>query len=287
MTDRFRNIAMIWNWLPAFRAVADTEHLPTAGKMMAISGPALSRTIKNLEASLETELFLRSGRSLKLNSDGQKLVVAIRIAMRTINNAIDEIKNESLSGPFRWTSTWSASLFAISAIEDLVKIYPEIEPQMQSFVPALIIASLQRGELDLGLMHEPVNIEGLTCTLVHEQKYSVFCSPDHELAQKENLKLSDLCESNFVVPIRNNLGFYSDGWPQYLPRKVTMQFTQMESGYQACLAGHALAVLPNTAAKGLVALVPIDTKRNIYAIHRKTLTQRAPEHIVQFLKSNF
>ena len=34
--DRFRAIAQIWNWLPGFRAVAETEHLPSAAERLHV-----------------------------------------------------------------------------------------------------------------------------------------------------------------------------------------------------------------------------------------------------------
>ena len=42
-------VERIWNWLPAFRAVAETEHLPTASDLLHVTPSALSRTIRLLE----------------------------------------------------------------------------------------------------------------------------------------------------------------------------------------------------------------------------------------------
>ncbi|GEM_PF-5759981 len=225
-------------------------------------------------------------RSRQLNADGQRLAEAMRIAMRTVHSAIEDIKNDTLCGSFRWTSTWNASLIAISAIEKLLEEHPKIEPQMLNFEPGTCVGSLHRGEVDLVLMNEGVDIEGISSTLVFKQDHSVFCSPDHAFASRKNLTLEDLAEEKFAAPIQNENGFFSDGWPQDRPRKVTMQFTQMESGYQACLAGYLLAVLPNNAARGLVPIVKLATQRKIYAIHRETLSKGPAEHMVRLLKNN-
>ena len=42
----------LWSWLPAFRFVAETEHLPTASDLLYTSPSALSRTVKQLEGAL-------------------------------------------------------------------------------------------------------------------------------------------------------------------------------------------------------------------------------------------
>ena len=35
--EHARDVAQFWSWLPAFRAVAETEHLPSAGKALCVS----------------------------------------------------------------------------------------------------------------------------------------------------------------------------------------------------------------------------------------------------------
>ena len=42
-------VRTIWSWLPAFRAVAEAEHLPTAAHELGIVPSSLSRTVKQIE----------------------------------------------------------------------------------------------------------------------------------------------------------------------------------------------------------------------------------------------
>lgn len=250
---------------------------------MSVTGPALSRSVKNLETNLGKELFSRTGRSIKLNSDGQHLVEAVRIAMRTVHAAVEAIIDENLRGPFRWTSTWNASGRALAATSKLIAIHPQVSSQMFAFIAANYVAQLHRGELDFALVNTPVNVKGITSTLIAEEGHSVFCSPDHPLAKAEKLSLSDFGDYAFAAPVVDERGLFDDGWPLSAPRNVTMQFMQMESGYQACLAGYVLAVLPNNAAKGLIALAPIGSRRKIYGVHRETIIPGPSELLVELL----
>ena len=54
-------VSRIWNWLPVFRAVAETEHLPTASELLYVTPSALSRTIRLLEkdSRLLVEIVVR------------------------------------------------------------------------------------------------------------------------------------------------------------------------------------------------------------------------------------
>ncbi len=58
--ERLRRVASFWNWLPAFRAVAETEHLPTAAEALFVSPSALSRAIRLLEKDVGQPLFRRT-----------------------------------------------------------------------------------------------------------------------------------------------------------------------------------------------------------------------------------
>ena len=76
--DHLRRLFRVWNWLPAFRAVAETEHLPTASTVLNVTPSALSRSIKHLEEELGQQLFLRVGRRLELSPAGHELLRALR-----------------------------------------------------------------------------------------------------------------------------------------------------------------------------------------------------------------
>ena len=66
--DASNKAQQIWSWLPVFRVVAETQHLPTAAKRLHVSASALSRTIRLIEESLEQPLFVRTSRRILLNA---------------------------------------------------------------------------------------------------------------------------------------------------------------------------------------------------------------------------
>ena len=74
----------LWNRLPVFKTVAQTEHLPTASKMLHITAPAISRTIRLLEDEIGQPLFRREGRNLQLNAAGRRLLSAVSQVMESL-----------------------------------------------------------------------------------------------------------------------------------------------------------------------------------------------------------
>src|SRR5215208_4314626 len=94
-TQRIRSV---WAWLPAFRAVAETEHLPSAALELGVVPSSLSRAIKLLEDELGVVLFDRSGKALVLNDAGRALLSAVRDAMRIVDDSVVALASDELRG---------------------------------------------------------------------------------------------------------------------------------------------------------------------------------------------
>lgn len=285
MSERYRETNAIWNWLPAFRAVAETEHLPSAGELLGVSPPALSRSVKNLEEAVGRELFLRNGRSLELNDDGLVLAAAVRVAMRTIHDALSELDDATYRGHFKWASIWSMSGLVLDVLAEAIQDHPRLIPIMLPIHPDDVVSPLLRGELDLIVTTQRVEVEGVKATRLGQLTHSIYCGPNHVLATKNTVSWDDLTKHAFAAPIANIHGVFEDGWPPEKQRKVVFQFSQMESGYQACLAGHVLAVLPDKVALGLVKLKAVEASPSVYALHRTTLSPGVVENITEKLAS--
>ncbi|MFU1787455.1 LysR family transcriptional regulator [Mammaliicoccus sciuri] len=72
-----------------FREVALREHISEAALELEIAQSAVSRQIANLEKELNTTLFLREGRNVKLTDSGELLLTQTN----RILNLIEETKD--------------------------------------------------------------------------------------------------------------------------------------------------------------------------------------------------
>ena len=86
--ERHRQVAQLWDWLPAFRAAAEYESLQRAALALSVSPSALSRSIKRLEETLGQPVFTRSPTGLALTRCGAALLEATRNAMRLVHDAL-------------------------------------------------------------------------------------------------------------------------------------------------------------------------------------------------------
>src|SRR5271165_5199043 len=97
--DQRRLLFTIWNWLPAFQAVAEAEHLPTASARLRLTPSALSRTITMLEDRVGRKLFARQGRALALNAHGRRLLSGMTSATSSLSAGLAALASGELEGP--------------------------------------------------------------------------------------------------------------------------------------------------------------------------------------------
>jgi DNA-binding transcriptional LysR family regulator len=272
-----RRTAQVWNWLPAFRAVAEFEHLPTASKEVNLSASALSRSVKLLEDDLGIDLFAREGRQLELTTAGRRLLGATRSAMRTVEAALDQILSSESAGTVHVSAPGPyTSLFILPALRKLREQYPDLLAHVRSTAPAQAEHLLVDGGLDIFVTDSAISRTELRVTKLSELEYSVYASDFHPLTERLDLTVEDLLEFPFVGPPES----ISDHFPLHLPRKLGMVVEQLHVAVQVCAQDGLLAVLPDVVARdyrgeGSLVRLPIDVipSQPLYAVSRKAAAE--------------
>lgn len=80
------------NQLKYFVVVANQESITNAAKILYVSQPAVSKTIKQLEEELDIKLFDRTGRTLKLNRAGKLFYSYVNDSLEELNRGISAVK---------------------------------------------------------------------------------------------------------------------------------------------------------------------------------------------------
>jgi DNA-binding transcriptional LysR family regulator len=248
--EGLKRISKVWDWLVAFRAVGETEHLPTASDELAVSASALSRSIRLLEEDVGQPLFDRVGRNLVLNAAGKKLLVAVRASMTLVDEALLSLGPGQFVGPVHVSVPGAfAPIFVLPAAAKLAEQYPDLVVVVTSHPPAELRSLLLRGELDLALIDGGVEIADLEVERLVPIEHAVYCGETHPLRHRAPAS-DELAEHRFVAPLPDEQGVTPDGWPAHLSRAVALRASQMQVGIDACRSGDYLAVLPTLVARG-------------------------------------
>lgn len=86
------------NALRAFEAVATHLSFTAAAQSLHVTTAAVSSHIKALEEFLETPLFTRHSRSVRLTAQGAKLLPGVQRGMSELTRAVDQLRMDRSSG---------------------------------------------------------------------------------------------------------------------------------------------------------------------------------------------
>ncbi len=279
--ERVRRLSAFWNWLPAFRAVAELEHLPSAAEEFRVSASALSRSVRQLEEHLGLELFDREGRLL-LNDSGRQMLRVLRRAMRIVDDGVESITSRELVGPVRIAARGSfASIFLVPAMSSLRREHPKLVPEVTSMSSLNVSAELQAGHIDLAVLDDPIPEADLVVERLAEITYGVYCGRGHPLFETTDPTPGQILAHSFVGPMVEQ----NDHWPPDVSRVIGARFEVLHHGLEVCAAGGYLAVLPDRVARAWSAplrrlsftgLKPT----TVYAIYREPLGDQNRVEIV-------
>ena len=272
------HIESLWSRLPVFRVVAATEHLPTAAKILHITPPAISRTIKLLEEELGQPLFRRTGRQLVLNAAGRRLQESLTNAVESLEISLKTLSADPLAGPVRIATIGVLTDYvALPALLKLKQSHRLLEPNLLLRTTHDAHDGLVRGLLDVAFYYEALTDERLEINHLGELRAGVYCGKGHPLFKKRKLTQEQILEYPFSVPQSGQNGRVQDGWPVDLHRQVGMRITMLSSNLAVSLSGQFITVLPDVVARRHVQTkelkqLPIDVIEPIpvYGARRKS-----------------
>lgn len=242
-------VQRVWAYLPAFRAVAETEHLPTAAARLHVVPSALSRSVRLLEEALGAEVFTRRGRRLTLNARGRALLEAVKQSAWALERGINAASGSAFDGPLNVGSIGVLTNYLVlPAVLDLVTAHPGLVPALRGAGPREANHRLALGGLDLAFYYDAIPMDGIWCEKLGELGASLYCGRPHPLFKRARPSLEAVLEHPFSVPQIGDRNLPMDGWPVQLERKVGLHIELLATNLEVCLSGRFLTVLPDIVA---------------------------------------
>ena len=107
-----------------------------------MSPSALSRTIRLLEKALGVTLFNREGRAIRLTPTGQTFLLAVRDAMRLVDDGLAHLSETTYSDPFQITVAGPFNYTLPRILEALRERCPGLVVSVRTYAPDEANASL-------------------------------------------------------------------------------------------------------------------------------------------------
>lgn len=139
-----------------FYVVANHKNITKASEELHISQPAISKSIKNLEAQLGGELFVRTKRGVVLTDEGKEFYNYIKQAIEYINNAENKFTDliNLETGTIKiGISTTLTKEFLLPYLEKFHEKYPKIDIQIDTNITPELLHKLRNGLLDIVILN--------------------------------------------------------------------------------------------------------------------------------------
>ncbi|MEO0864950.1 MAG: LysR family transcriptional regulator, partial [Pseudomonadota bacterium] len=172
---------MIWRDLPplaalrAFAAYCDSGGVTDAGTALGVSHAAISQQLRTLEAHLGVSLFDRTGRAMKLTSDGEILAQGCADGFASIQRAVALVTGAEAVRPLHISPTPSfAAAWLMPRLPDFRAVHPSINMVLE---PRSELVSPRPGDVDLSIRYGPGGWPGVDDELLIETPMVIVAAP--------------------------------------------------------------------------------------------------------------
>ncbi|MGA0053908.1 MAG: LysR substrate-binding domain-containing protein [Steroidobacteraceae bacterium] len=276
-------------------AVADTGHFGKAAERCFVSQPTLSAQLKKLEDYLGVPLIERQPRGAILTPAGTEIVARARRIIEASDEVVEIARahKDPLAGRLRvaFLPTIGPYLLPI-VVPKLRKALPRLELMLYEYQTAPMLEKLRAGELDLGILALPIDIDGLATRTLYDEPFVVAAPAHHPLAERKQIRVEDLsgvtlllledghCLRDQALDVCNRID---------AEEKQDFRATSIETLRQMVAAGAGVTLLPELATRGSHAaprglvLRPFakpQPSRRIGAIWRKSSARQAAIQMV-------
>ncbi len=143
-----------------FEALSRTRHFGRAAEMCAITQPALSQQIKELEAILGQKLVERGKGAVRLTPMGREIAERAARLLAQVRDIQDQARSRRapLSGPLALGVIPSIAPYLLPVLLPVLRRrYPDLELELHEAQTSVILEELADGRLDLLLLALPVD----------------------------------------------------------------------------------------------------------------------------------
>ena len=148
-----------------FDALSRHCHFGRAAEACAISQPALSMQIKELEQFLGGVLLERGARQIRLTKFGEEVAQRVRDILRSVDELGDfaRASHDQLAGRLRVGMIPTIAPYLLpTVIGNLTRLHPELDIHVRETLTPKLIAELREGRLDTAIVALPVSEPSLT-----------------------------------------------------------------------------------------------------------------------------
>ncbi len=190
-----------------FLAVAEELNFTRAAARLCIAQPPLTRQIKDLEAEVGADLFIRDGHRTKLTPAGLKLQEESYQLLEQCQRALQVTRAVASGDEGVIVIGYMPVSFCYRPFLETLKLFqsrhPRVELTLTQMSPVAQIDALRSGRIDFGMMHMNTTVDSnFSVERVFEEPIDLLLPPEHYLAKQRQVLLEDIVDTPFIMMAR-------------------------------------------------------------------------------------
>lgn len=186
--------------LEIFIAVAETEKMGSAAKLLYITQPTVSHAITQIEEEYHIKLFERLSKKLYITETGREFLQYARHITSTFHEMEQYLHHASSQLCIHVGASLTVGSFFLSKIiTQFEQENPNISIRVYIDNSMNIIRKISEGTLDVAVIEGTVRSKDIIAKEIHEDEMVLICGKNHSFASRESVKLSDLAGKAFVL----------------------------------------------------------------------------------------
>lgn len=259
--------------LTAFLAVAETGSFTGAAERLFITQPAVSKRIAQLEGDLDTRLFDRIGREIRLTQAGDALLPRARAILLTLEDTRRALHNLSggIDGRLAFGTSHHIGLHRLPPLlREYSARYPKVQLDIRFIDSEEAWDDIITGEIELGIVTLPPTADKaspLRAERIWADPLAVVAAPEHPLAGLRSVTLRALSQHAAILPSDATFtrrivdaAFTARG----LSTPVSISTNYLETIKMMVAVGLGWSVLPASMVDAQIVALPVNELR----IHR-------------------
>jgi len=196
--------------LQCFLEVARHKSVMRAADALSVSQPAVSKTIRELEGILDTQLFDRSRRELAPTRMGEVFLRYASVSVTALAQGVESI-SEAGSGDLPAVRVGVLPTVAARIMPAAVRAYrsegPDTAISLATGSNVALLGQLRVGELDLvvGRLAPPGQMGGLSFTHLYSEPVSFAVRPGHPLLTRTGFAVREIAAYPVLYPIEGSI----------------------------------------------------------------------------------
>src|SRR5262249_22938429 len=152
----------------------------------------LSAQLKKLEDYLGVQLIERQPKRITLTDAGEQIVARARRILEASDEVVTLARahRDPLAGPLRVAMLPTIGPYLLPKVMPAVrKTLPRLSVLLFEYQTQPMLAKLHAGELDIGVLALPVELDGLMARDLYEEPFQLAIPEQHRLARRASVRL--------------------------------------------------------------------------------------------------